>query len=49
MGTVYRHKLGNAEKMYQRALEGYENALGLEKVVFYILALNIVYDIGLPF
>jgi len=35
--------------MYQRALEGYEKALGLEIVAFYIPALNTAYNLGLLF
>ena len=35
--------------MYQQALEGYEKALGLENAVFYIPALNTVYNLGMLF
>ena len=42
-------KLVEAEKMYQRALEGYEKALGPENAALYIPALNTIYNLGLLF
>ena len=42
-------KLGEAEKMYQRALQGYEKALGPEIAASYVPALNTVYNLGLLF
>ena len=35
--------------MYQRALEGYENALGPANAAFYMPALNTVYNLGMLF
>jgi tetratricopeptide (TPR) repeat protein len=51
LGNLYKSqgKLGEAEKMYQRALDGYEKALGPEIAASYIPALNTVYNLGLLF
>jgi hypothetical protein len=40
LGVLYadQGKLDKAEKMYQRALQGYEKALGADNVTTYILA-----------
>jgi len=42
LGILYMNqgKLAKAEKMYQRALQGYEKALGIEDTITYIPALN---------
>ena len=49
LGVLYadqgRHK--EAEAMYTRALEGYENALGKDAVVTYVPFLNAVTNLGL--
>ncbi|KAH8696293.1 hypothetical protein BGW36DRAFT_428309 [Talaromyces proteolyticus] len=42
-------KLADAEKMYQRALEGYENALGPDNILSYVPALNTTYNYGMLF
>ena len=39
-------KLDEAEKMFQRALQGYEKALGVDKVTTYIPALNTIWAFG---
>jgi hypothetical protein len=39
-------KLDEAEKAYQRALQGYEEALGLENVVRYRPVLNTMWNLG---
>jgi tetratricopeptide (TPR) repeat protein len=48
LGLLYadQGKLGEAEKMYMRALQGYEEALGPETVERYIPALNTVWNLG---
>jgi len=40
LSTKKQAKLGEAEKMFQRALQGYEKAPGAESVTTYIPALN---------
>ena len=42
LGYLYadQGKLAEAEQMYQRALQGYEKALGVENITTFILALN---------
>jgi hypothetical protein len=51
LGLLYSSqiKLGEAEKMCQRALEGYEKALGSDIAASYIPALNTAYNLGLLF
>ncbi|RYN74764.1 hypothetical protein AA0119_g12108 [Alternaria tenuissima] len=39
-------KLDEAETMYERALRGYENALGLEHVITYIRALTAMHNLA---
>ena len=39
-------KLDEAEKMYQRALQGYQKALGLKNVARYRPALNTISNLG---
>ncbi|KAN0070367.1 TPR-like protein [Elaphomyces granulatus] len=48
LGVLYadQGKLDEAEKMYQRALQGYEEALGLETVARYRPALNTMRNLG---
>jgi tetratricopeptide (TPR) repeat protein len=48
LGNLYKSqgKLGEAEKMYQRALQGYEKALALENVTTYRPALNTMWSLG---
>src|SRR5882762_3106156 len=48
LGLLYKSqgKLDEAEKMYQRALQGYEKALGLENVTTYRPALNTMWNLG---
>ncbi|KAN0071275.1 HET domain containing protein [Elaphomyces granulatus] len=47
-GLVYKSqgKLDEAEKMYRRALQGYEKALGLENVTRYLPALETIWSLG---
>lgn len=48
LGLLYADhgKLDEAEKMYQRALQGYEKALGCERVKTYIPALNTMQNLA---
>ena len=48
MGLLYadQGKLDGAEKMYQRALQGYEKALGLENVARHRPALITIWNLG---
>src|SRR6266480_5862816 len=48
LGLLYadQGKLAEAEKMYIRALQGYEDALGLELISSYLLALNTIFAFG---
>jgi tetratricopeptide (TPR) repeat protein len=48
LGLLYadRGKLDGAEKMYQRALQGYEKALGLENVARHRPALITIWNLG---
>ena len=48
LGNLYRDqgKLVEAEKMYQRALQGYEKALGPENILHDLPALNTAYNLG---
>ncbi|OCK81058.1 hypothetical protein K432DRAFT_296369, partial [Lepidopterella palustris CBS 459.81] len=48
LGLLYadQGKLGEAEEMYMRALQGYEEAVGMENVDRYIPALNTVWGLG---
>jgi tetratricopeptide (TPR) repeat protein len=48
LDTLYadQGKLDEAEKMYQRALQGYEKVLGLENVTRYRPALNTIWNLG---
>jgi Tetratricopeptide repeat len=39
-------KLDEAERMYQRALQGYEKSLGLENVARHRPALNTISNLG---
>ncbi|KAF2732464.1 kinesin light chain 1 [Polyplosphaeria fusca] len=50
LGVLYANQgklLVEAEKMYQRALQGYEKALGSDIVTSYLPALNAAYNLGL--
>jgi hypothetical protein len=49
LGSLYKSqgKLEEAEKMYQRALRGYEKSLGSEQVLTYIPALNTMQNLAL--
>jgi len=48
LGILYKSqgKLDEAEKMYQRALQGYEKALGLENIARHRPALNTIWNLG---
>ena len=48
LGILYasRSKQGEAEKMYRRALHGYEKAVGLSAVARYMSALNTMWNLG---
>jgi hypothetical protein len=48
LGLLYtdQGRLDEAEKMYQRALQGYEKALGLKTVARYRPALNTICTLG---
>jgi Tetratricopeptide repeat len=48
LGVLYadQGKLDEAEKMYRRALQGYEKALGLENVARYRPALKTIRNPG---
>jgi tetratricopeptide (TPR) repeat protein len=48
LGVLYtdQGKLDEAEKMYQRALQGFEKALGVDNVTTYIPALNTIWAFG---
>ena len=48
LGRLYKSqgKLDEAEKMYQRALQRYEKALGLENLSGYPPALKTIWDLG---
>ncbi|KAN0080638.1 hypothetical protein V8E54_003842 [Elaphomyces granulatus] len=48
LGILYkkRGRLDDAEKMYQRALQGYEKAVGLENVARYQPALMTISNLG---
>ncbi|PQE26671.1 beta transducin het-e4s protein [Rutstroemia sp. NJR-2017a BBW] len=39
-------KLVEAEQMYQRALQGYEKALGTDNIITYVPALNTIWNLG---
>ena len=41
--------MADAEKMYQRALEGYEKALGPDNILSYVPALHNAYSYGMLF
>jgi len=41
--------LREAERMYERALQGYEKALGPRKIGQYVPALNTAYNLGILF
>ena len=51
LGILYKNqgKLAEAEQMYVRALQGYEDALGLENVARYTPALNTMSNLGYLF
>jgi tetratricopeptide (TPR) repeat protein len=51
LGNLYadQGKLAEAEQMYQRALHGYEKALGAENTATYIPALNTIWGLGYLF
>jgi tetratricopeptide (TPR) repeat protein len=51
LGLLYKSlgRLDEAEEMYQRALEGYEKALGTEAVKKYISALNTAQNLAYLF
>ncbi|KAH9203165.1 hypothetical protein DL95DRAFT_255345, partial [Leptodontidium sp. 2 PMI_412] len=42
-------KLDLAEQMYQRALQGYEKAIGPDNIITYIPALNTIWGFGYLF
>ena len=48
LGNLYadQGKLVGAEKMYQRALQEYQKALGPENILRYLPALNTAYNLG---
>lgn len=48
LGALYvdQGKLGEAEKMFMRALQGYEETLGMEDIDRYISALNTMWGLG---
>jgi len=48
LGMLYamQEKIAAAEKMYEKALQGYENLLGLETVSTYLPALDIMFALG---
>ncbi|KAH9205396.1 hypothetical protein DL95DRAFT_239676, partial [Leptodontidium sp. 2 PMI_412] len=48
LGILYysQDKLVEAEQMYQRALQGYEKALGADNIITYIPALNAIWGLG---
>jgi tetratricopeptide (TPR) repeat protein len=48
LGSLYKDqgKLAEAEVMYDRALQGYEDALGLELASSYLPALNTLFAFG---
>ncbi|KAL5325009.1 hypothetical protein ACEPPN_006131 [Leptodophora sp. 'Broadleaf-Isolate-01'] len=48
LGILYysQGKLVEAEQMYQRALQGYEKALGADNIITYIPALNAIWGLG---
>lgn len=47
-GVLYadQDKLAEAEQMYERALRGYETALGIDNITTYIPALNTLWGLG---
>ena len=47
LGNLYgdQGKLVEAEKTYQRVLQGYEKALGPENILHYLPALNTAYNL----
>ncbi|KAH9203501.1 P-loop containing nucleoside triphosphate hydrolase protein, partial [Leptodontidium sp. 2 PMI_412] len=51
LGLLYadQGKLVEAEQMYQRALQGYEKAIGLDNITTYVPALNTISNLGLLF
>ena len=51
LGILYNKqgKLAEAEQMYQRALQGYEKALGTDNTSTYIPALNATWGLGALF
>jgi tetratricopeptide (TPR) repeat protein len=51
LGLLYvdQGKLVEAEQMYQRALQGYEKAWGLDNITTYVPALNTILNLGLLF
>ena len=48
LGVLYKDqgKLALAEQMYERALQGYEKALGADNITTYIPALNTLWGLG---
>jgi tetratricopeptide (TPR) repeat protein len=44
LGNLYKNqgKLAKAEQIYERALQGYEKALGADNIMTYIPALNMM-------
>jgi hypothetical protein len=48
LGSLYwsQGKLAEAEQMHQRALKGYQNALGTDNITTYIPALNAMWGLG---
>jgi tetratricopeptide (TPR) repeat protein len=51
LGVVYKYqgKLTEAETTYQRALQGYEKALGPNELSTYVPALNTFWGLGAVF
>ncbi|KAH8800849.1 hypothetical protein F5884DRAFT_685562, partial [Xylogone sp. PMI_703] len=48
LANLYKNqgKLVEAEQMYQRALQGFENTIGIDNTITYIPALNTVWGLG---
>src|SRR3989442_1018696 len=51
LGLLYANqgKLVKAEQMYQRTLQGYKKAISLNNITTYVLALNMILNLGLLF
>ncbi|KAG4427656.1 hypothetical protein IFR05_016862, partial [Cadophora sp. M221] len=48
-GGLVKCELVEAEQMYQRALQGYEKAIGPDNITTYVPALNTILNLGLLF